>query len=84
MDAPELTEIGVVNFGRDFAPLPSLRPDRLRERLELLGHEAIEKLAVREIAFLLGIEEVAHDAAAGRLIGRSADKAGAPVRAFDG
>src|SRR3546814_7741629 len=62
----------------------ALGGDRLGLGLQLLGDEAIEKPDVLQPPAIVGLEQVAHDDAAGRLIGSDAEEDSALVRCAHG
>src|SRR3546814_15462333 len=65
---------------RHLDPSPALGGDRLGLGLQLLGDEAIEKPDVLHPPALVGLEQVAHDDAAGRHIGSEAEEDSALVQ----
>src|SRR3546814_21140698 len=69
---------------RHLDPSPALGGDRLGLGLQLLGDEAIEKPDVLQPPAIVGLEQVAHDDAAGRLIGSDAEEDSALVRCAHG
>ena len=58
----------------DLDPLPALGGDRLGLGLQLLGDQPVEQRDILQPAAIVVLEEVAHDDAAGRLIGVEADE----------
>ena len=74
--------IGEIHRHRD--PLPAFRRDSLGLRLQLLGDETIEQRHVLQPAAIVVLEQVAHDGAAGLLIGIEPDELGAAVGGADG
>ena len=75
--------MAVGEVGRDRDPLPALGAQRLGLGLKLLDHQPIEQRRVLQPTAIVMLEEVAHDHAAGRLIGFGADELRAPVRRPD-
>ena len=66
--------MAVGEVGRDLDPLPALGADGLGLPLQLLGDEPVEQGRVLQPAAVVGLEEVAQDDAAGRLVGLDADE----------
>ena len=68
----------------DFDPLPAFGSDGLRLGFQLLGHQALEQRDILEPAAIVVLEEVAHDDAAGRLVGVDADEVDWAREGFEG
>ena len=74
--------IGEIHRHRD--PLPAFGRNSLGLHLQLLGDETIEQRHVLQPAAIVVLEQVAHDGAAGLLIGIEPDELDAAVGGADG
>ena len=79
VDAAKALGVAVRVLGVDRDPFPALPHHLLGGRLELLEDQAVEELAVGEVAAVILDEEVAKDRAAGGLVGLGADEPDTPV-----
>ena len=77
---PLAVGMAVGEVGRDLDPLPALGLDLGRHLAQPLGDHQVDQADILELAAVVALEQVAHDAAARLDIGIDVDEPGAFVR----
>ena len=85
-ETAQIVGVAIREVGRDLDPLPALGADRFGFAVELLHDQPVEQGRVLQPAAIVGVEQIAQDEAASRLIGFDADElrplVGSAHRAF--